>query len=72
MSEFTQSDSYQVIWLVRRLFRALTHKSDELLEGFGISAAERAVLEFLYPDTRLSVPGVTRSHGSMCRSLQIP
>ncbi len=53
-----QNDRYEIIWLVRRLFRALAQKSAEHLEGTGISVAERAVMEFLHPDARLSVPGI--------------
>ena len=71
MPEFMQSEPYQVIWLVRRLFRSLAHKSDELLEEFGISAAERAVLEFLYPDTRLSVPQVARRYQVSRQHVQV-
>lgn len=49
-------------------FRALAQKSSESLEQHGITAADRAVLEFLYPDLSLSVPEiaeryqVTRQH----------
>ncbi len=53
-----QSDAYQVVWLIRRLFRALGQKSNESLRQFGISAADRAVLEFLYPEEILSVPDI--------------
>ena len=53
-----QSDAYQVVWLIRRLFRALGQKSNESLKQFGISAADRAVLEFLYPEEILSVPDI--------------
>ncbi len=55
--ESEQSNAYQVVWLIRRLFRALGQKSNESLKQFGISAADRAVLEFLYPEETLSVPG---------------
>jgi hypothetical protein len=52
----TDSELYQVIWLIRRVFRALSQKSSENLVEFGISVADRAVMEFLYPDKALSVP----------------
>jgi DNA-binding MarR family transcriptional regulator len=58
MPRSTESDSYQVIWLIRRLFRALAQKSGENLEGFAITVADRAVMEFLYPDKTLSVPEI--------------
>lgn len=62
MSKAVKSEPYQVIWLVRRLFRALGQKSNENLEGFGISVADRAVMEFLYPDKMLSVPEITEQY----------
>ena len=46
MSKAAESEQYQVIWLIRRLFRALRQKSSENLEGFGISVADRAVMDF--------------------------
>jgi DNA-binding MarR family transcriptional regulator len=38
---------YQLVWHTRRLFQQLRATSDELLEGTGINASQRAVLEFL-------------------------
>jgi DNA-binding MarR family transcriptional regulator len=58
VSKSIKSESYQVIWLIRRLFRALGQKSNENLAQFGISVADRAVMEFLYPDRILSVPEI--------------
>ena len=58
MSGNQSTDSYEVAWLVRRLFRALAQKSNENLAAVGISAADRAVMEFLYPDESLSVPAI--------------
>jgi DNA-binding MarR family transcriptional regulator len=55
-------DSYQIIWLVRRLFRALAQESNRMLEDLGISAADRAVMEFLYPDRQLSVPAIAAQY----------
>ena len=49
-------DAYQIIWLLRRLFRALAQKSDVSLQSLGVTAADRAVMEFLYPEEKLSVP----------------
>ncbi len=56
------NEPYEVIWLIRRLFRALSQRSNELLETSGISAADRAVLEFLYPDRQLSVPEIAERY----------
>ena len=58
MTEPKEKDLYQIIWLIRRLFRALAQKSGENLEAFGISVADRAVMEFLYPEKKLSVPEI--------------
>ena len=55
-------DSYRIIWLVRRLFRALARESNRMLEDLGISAADRAVMEFLYPDRQLSVPAIAAQY----------
>ena len=52
------TDAYKVIWLIRRLFRAMTEKADSYLQDSGITAADRAVMEFLYPDTALTVPDI--------------
>jgi DNA-binding MarR family transcriptional regulator len=71
MSEFTQSDPYQVIWLVRRLFRSLAQRSGELLEEFDISAADRAVLEFLFPAAKLSVPQIARRYQVSRQHVQV-
>lgn len=63
-----QTRRYEVIWLIRRLFRALAQLADGYLKAHGLSVAHRAVLEFLYPDEALSVPEiasryqVTRQH----------
>jgi DNA-binding MarR family transcriptional regulator len=71
MSEAIESDQYQVIWLIRKLFRALAQKSSENLEGFGISVADRAVMEFLYPDKRLSVPEIAEKYNVSRQHVQV-
>ena len=53
---------YQVTWLVRRLFRAMGRAADQYLADSGISAADRAVMEFLYPDRQLSVPDIAERY----------
>jgi len=62
MSAALDKDTYQIIWLVRRLFRALALESNEMLEDLGISVADRAVMEFLYPDRQLSVPAIAAQY----------
>ena len=71
MSETTESESYQVIWLVRRLFRALSQRASENLEGFGISVADRAVMEFLYPDRMLTVPEIAEQYKVSRQHVQV-
>ena len=71
MSSVAESESYQVIWLIRRLFRALSQKSSENLEGFGISVADRAVMEFLYPGKALSVPGIADQYKVSRQHIQV-
>ena len=62
------SSNYEITWLIRRIFRQMARIAGESLESFDITAADRAVLEFLYPDQALSVPeiaeryDVTRQH----------
>ena len=63
--------TYQIVWLTRRLFRALAQKSDESLQGMGVSAADRAVMEFLYPDENLSVPEIARRYQVSRQHVQV-
>lgn len=71
MSSVAENESYQVIWLIRRLFRALSQKSTENLEGFGISVADRAVMEFLYPEKALSVPEIAEQYKVSRQHVQV-
>ena len=67
-----QTDSaYQIIWLVRRLFRALAQRSDESLQDLGISVADRAVMEFLSADERLSVPEIAERYQVSRQHVQV-
>jgi DNA-binding MarR family transcriptional regulator len=71
MADFKSSDSYQITWLVRRLFRSMGQVADNYLQALGISAAERAVLEFLYPDNSLSVPQVAERYRVSRQHVQV-
>ena len=64
-------DAYQIVWLIRRLFRALAQKSDDSLRDLGISVADRAVIEFLYPDEKLSVPEIAERYQVSRQHVQI-
>ena len=69
--EFKASDQYQVVWLIRRLFRAMSQKADSYLQDLGMSAAERATMEFLYPDARLSVPEIAQRYNVSRQHVQV-
>ena len=45
MTNKTVNENYQVVWLVRRLFRALAQKASENLGQYQLSVADRAVME---------------------------
>jgi len=56
------TEAYQITWLIRRLFRAMAERADRYLHDSGLSAADRAVLEFLFPDRQLTVPDIARRY----------
>ena len=64
-------NAYQIIWLTRRLFRALAQKSDDSLQDLGISVADRAVMEFLHPDETLSVPEIAERYQVSRQHVQV-
>ena len=70
MPDFKQSDEYQVTWLVRRLFRAMALTADQYLESLGITASERAVLEFIAHEP-LSVPQIAARYGVSRQHVQV-
>ncbi len=67
----TQSPQYEVTWLIRRLFRAMAHVADSYLRAHGLSAADRAVLEFLYRDETLSVPEIAARYQVSRQHIQV-
>ena len=66
-----QNENYRIAWLIRRLFRAMAHKASENLAVHGLTAADRAVLEFLYPDLRLSVPEIASRYQVSRQHVQV-
>ena len=66
-----QSPQYDVTWLIRRLFRALAQFADGYLQAHGLAAADRAVLEFLYPDEALSVPEIAARYQVSRQHIQV-
>ena len=65
------NDAYKVTWLVRRLFRAMAEQADACLRDSGLTAADRAVLEFLYPETELTVPEIARRYQVSRQHVQV-
>ena len=65
------SDAYQITWLVRRLFRAMGENANVYLESLGISAAERAVMEFLYKNETVTVPDISRRYNVSRQHIQV-
>ncbi len=65
------SDAYQITWLIRRLFRAMSQRSGEHLTDLGITLADRAVLEFLYPEQTLSVPEIAERYQVSRQHIQV-
>ena len=67
----SESPRYQVVWLVRRLFRSMAQVADGYLAAHGLSAADRAVLEFLYPEQALSVPEIASRYQVSRQHVQV-
>ncbi len=66
-----RDSTYEITWLVRRLFRAMAARADEHLEGSSLSVADRAVMEFLYPDERLTVPAIASRYQVSRQHVQV-
>jgi len=63
--------AYEVTWLIRRLFRAMGARADDYLADADLSAADRAVMEFLYPQHELSVPEIARRYDVSRQHVQV-
>ena len=50
----------QLIWQIRRLFQRLNCEFNEIGESLGISASQRAILEFLAMQSPQTVPQIAR------------
>ena len=71
MTNKNANENYQVVWLVRRLFRALAQKASENLGQYQLSVADRAVMEFLYPQEQLSVPEIASRYQVSRQHVQV-
>jgi DNA-binding MarR family transcriptional regulator len=65
------NDAYKVTWLIRRLFRTMAEQADSYLRDSGLTAADRAVMEFLYPDSQLTVPQIARRYQVSRQHVQV-
>ena len=65
------SDAYKVTWLIRRLFRAMADAANVYLRDAGLTAADRAILEFLHPDATLTVPEIARRYQVSRQHVQV-
>jgi DNA-binding MarR family transcriptional regulator len=71
MPQQNTDNAYEVTWLIRRLFRAMGAQADDYLADTGLSAADRAVMEFLYPEEKLSVPDIARRYDVSRQHVQV-
>ena len=71
MPQQNTDNAYEVTWLIRRLFRAMGAQADNYLADTGLSAADRAVMEFLYPEEKLSVPDIARRYDVSRQHVQV-
>jgi DNA-binding MarR family transcriptional regulator len=63
--------AYEITWLIRRLFRAMSQEADRYLHKSGLTAADRAVMEFLYPDSELTVPAIADRYDVSRQHVQV-
>jgi DNA-binding MarR family transcriptional regulator len=63
--------TYEVTWLIRRLFRAMGARADQYLAEAELTAADRAVMEFLYMSDALSVPEIARRYNVSRQHIQV-
>ena len=71
MADSRTERAYEVTWLIRRLFRAMAVTADQFLKDSDLTAADRAVLEFLYPDNALSVPEIAHRYNVSRQHVQV-
>lgn len=69
--EEIDNDAYRITWLIRRLFRVMGQATARYLEDLDVSAADRAVMEFVYPDKKLSVPDIARRYQVSRQHVQV-
>ncbi len=63
--------AYETTWLIRRLFRAMASLADAYLHSAGLTAADRAVMEFLFADNKLTVPEIATRYQVSRQHVQV-
>lgn len=63
--------AYETTWLIRRLFRAMAALADAYLHSAGLTAADRAVMEFLFADNKLTVPEIATRYQVSRQHVQV-
>jgi DNA-binding MarR family transcriptional regulator len=71
MAQFRHSEEYRIVWLIRRVFRAMGQMAEGYLQELGISAADRAIMEFIYPEEKLSVPEIAGRYNVSRQHVQV-
>jgi DNA-binding MarR family transcriptional regulator len=71
MSTNRTEKAYEITWLIRRLFRSMAETADGYLKDSGLTVADRAVMEFLFPDEAMSVPGIARRYKVSRQHVQV-
>ena len=67
----SNEQAYEITWLIRRVFRSMAAAADKYLDDSGLSAADRAVMEFLYSDEQLSVPDIAQRYDVSRQHVQV-
>ncbi|MGB5164373.1 MAG: MarR family transcriptional regulator [Woeseiaceae bacterium] len=63
--------AYETTWLIRRLFRAMASLADAYLHSADLTAADRAVMEFLFADNKLTVPEIATRYQVSRQHVQV-
>lgn len=71
MSDEIDNDAYRITGLIQTLSRAMGQKAGAHLQHLGIAAADRAVMELIYPDKKLSVPEIARRYRASRQHVQV-
>ncbi len=71
MADTRNKRAYEITWLIRRLFRSMSQEADRYLHESGLTAADRAVMEFLYPDSELTVPAIADRYDVSRQHVQV-